>query len=199
MPRKAAWGMRLFTYVLWPALFSTIAHDNIGILRYYAITYDSISHLSKIFNNKGIQKLKLTLGQRFTKIKTLQFWSLTGTFPMKKYASRENCKSRARWISTQKSKSHLAMVQEVISNGYPMGIQRVKIICSQYSLGMDDIEQIRWLYGKIQSTIRALACQVCSSCLWIGPPLYQTSICVTKRRGYEQDPSVIISAHHLCV
>ena len=34
-------------------------------------------------------------GMRFTNIKTLLSKSLTGTFPIKNYASRQNCDSRA--------------------------------------------------------------------------------------------------------
>ena len=34
-------------------------------------------------------------GMRFTNIKTLLSKSLTGTFPMKNYTSKENCDSRA--------------------------------------------------------------------------------------------------------
>ena len=37
-------------------------------------------------------------GVRLTKVKTLLSQSLTGTFPMKNYACRENCDSRA-WVN----------------------------------------------------------------------------------------------------
>ena len=38
-------------------------------------------------------------GARFTKVKSLLSLSFTGTFPVKNYSSRENCDSRAWWIS----------------------------------------------------------------------------------------------------
>ena len=42
-------------------------------------------------------------GVRFTNIKTLLSKSLTCSFPMENYDSKDNCDSRAWWISTQDS------------------------------------------------------------------------------------------------
>ena len=43
-------------------------------------------------------------GVKFTNIKTLLFYFLTATFPMKNSASIENCDRRALWISTQNTR-----------------------------------------------------------------------------------------------
>ena len=43
-------------------------------------------------------------GVKFTNIKTLLSYFLTATFPMKNYASVENCDIRASWISTQNTR-----------------------------------------------------------------------------------------------
>ena len=71
-----------------------ILRSNAVVLNKFPISAPPHVLPSEVWNTKSP-------GARFTKVKSLLSYSLTGTFPIKNFTSRENCESRAWWISTQ--------------------------------------------------------------------------------------------------